>query len=60
MNLIIYRPESEREFYFRSGGLDESLAVGDVVEIRVARAWFYRRSLFIAGECLRRVDDRDR
>ncbi len=55
VNWLMEAPGSDREFYFRPGGFDESLAVGELIEIKVARAWFYRRSLFVAGECLRRV-----
>ena len=40
VNWLMAAPGSDREFYFRPGGIDESLAVGELIEIRVARAWF--------------------
>ncbi|MCP4764098.1 MAG: hypothetical protein GY870_20160 [archaeon] len=40
----------EKKFYFRPKGYIEEAGKADIMQIRVIKSWFYRKSLFVSGE----------
>ena len=40
----------DRTIYFRPRGQREDVADGDVIKIKIAKSWYYKKSLFVSGE----------